>query len=453
VPASSDVVAWTTSLSQETAWTLDEHRLNGTPLLPGTAYLDMVVRAFTASVPADAAGPAIILSDVVFAVPLMAPTPHDVRVEFTPEADGHRFAILSRVHGESEWLRHVTGRIGRTDDTPRAIDLAELRDRLPGRALPDVGNPDRMFVLGPRWNCVAALRSSGDERLVELELPGVYHRDLVDHPLHPALLDCSTGALRDPEEPSHVPFVYQRLVMFATLPARGTAHVRRTRATAGVLTGDIDVWDSEGRQAVAVEGFTMRQVDRTFTPEPAGKPAARHRTARSERPASGLADGVGIPARVGCELILTLLSTRARGHVLVRPFQHGRPVPLAERPALTTVLAEAPTAAAVPAPALAGAAAPPDLARPRAPVQQIDPGSDNAGSDNLASRLRELWIESLSVDEFGPDDDFFDLGGNSLSAVELLSRIREEFGVELGIGLLYDAPTPRQLIEFIAAAH
>jgi nonribosomal peptide synthetase DhbF len=39
-----------------------------------------------------------------------------------------------------------------------------------------------------------------------------------------------------------------------------------------------------------------------------------------------------------------------------------------------------------------------------------------------------------------PDDDF-DLGGNSLSAVELMSRIRDSFGIELNIAMIFDAPT------------
>lgn len=45
----------------------------------------------------------------------------------------------------------------------------------------------------------------------------------------------------------------------------------------------------------------------------------------------------------------------------------------------------------------------------------------------------------------GPDDAFFDLGGTSLLAVRLMAQVREQFGAELTIGSLFEAPTPAAL--------
>jgi acyl carrier protein len=55
----------------------------------------------------------------------------------------------------------------------------------------------------------------------------------------------------------------------------------------------------------------------------------------------------------------------------------------------------------------------------------------------LEQRLRTIWAETLGIDVPGLDDDFFDLGGHSLLAVQLMSRVRKEFDVELSLELVY----------------
>ncbi|HST50124.1 amino acid adenylation domain-containing protein [Jatrophihabitans sp.] len=55
-------------------------------------------------------------------------------------------------------------------------------------------------------------------------------------------------------------------------------------------------------------------------------------------------------------------------------------------------------------------------------------------------RLAEVWRRLLEVETIGRTDNFFALGGNSLSAARLMFRIREEFGVELPMGAFYAAP-------------
>jgi acyl carrier protein len=52
-----------------------------------------------------------------------------------------------------------------------------------------------------------------------------------------------------------------------------------------------------------------------------------------------------------------------------------------------------------------------------------------------------LWTAVLDEDDIPRDADFFDLGGNSLTAVQLMSNVRAEFGIELGVVTLFDHST------------
>ncbi|MFI0235788.1 amino acid adenylation domain-containing protein [Streptomyces sp. NPDC016845] len=90
---------------------------------------------------------------------------------------------------------------------------------------------------------------------------------------------------------------------------------------------------------------------------------------------------------------------------------------------------------ALPAPDFTAAAA---GARPTTPRQ------------TLLCRLFEDVLR-LPRDTVGVDANFFDLGGDSLSATRLLARLRAETGTEVPITALFDGPTPAALVERLTA--
>ncbi|HVR98051.1 MAG TPA: condensation domain-containing protein, partial [Thermoanaerobaculia bacterium] len=59
----------------------------------------------------------------------------------------------------------------------------------------------------------------------------------------------------------------------------------------------------------------------------------------------------------------------------------------------------------------------------------------------MESRLAAIWTELLGIEKVGIHDDFFDLGGHSLLATQLVSRMRESFGVELPLRLIFEIST------------
>jgi thioester reductase-like protein len=56
-------------------------------------------------------------------------------------------------------------------------------------------------------------------------------------------------------------------------------------------------------------------------------------------------------------------------------------------------------------------------------------------------RLVQIWRDLLGADRIGVSDNFFDLGGNSLTIVQMAARVREAFGVSIGLKQLFENPT------------
>jgi FkbH-like protein len=81
------------------------------------------------------------------------------------------------------------------------------------------------------------------------------------------------------------------------------------------------------------------------------------------------------------------------------------------------------------------------LAGVMAARQSAAPGrTPLAPRTSLERRLAGIWSEMLGVADCGVEDNFFDLGGHSLLAVQLLSRVRKEFGVDLSLDVVYGGP-------------
>lgn len=69
--------------------------------------------------------------------------------------------------------------------------------------------------------------------------------------------------------------------------------------------------------------------------------------------------------------------------------------------------------------------------------------------NHVEEALSWMWAEVLGVEEVGIHDDFFEIGGHSILASQLVSRLRETFHLELSLRAFFDAPTVAKLTEVI----
>ncbi|MCC6384497.1 MAG: amino acid adenylation domain-containing protein [Bacteroidia bacterium] len=103
---------------------------------------------------------------------------------------------------------------------------------------------------------------------------------------------------------------------------------------------------------------------------------------------------------------------------------------------------------------------------PRTPSGKIDkrslPKPENKRPDlsnpyiepvtELEKILASLWCSLLEIDKAGTEDNFFDLGGNSLLALQMIARLKTEYGYDLQVVRLYQHPTIRGIENVLSGA-
>lgn len=381
-----------TVLSAATHWELDEHRIGGAAVLPGTGMIDLILRAYRRVVPGAAAP--ITLRDVVFLRPLAGDAPMRVRVTFEPEGDGWRVRVLSRPDDPTgpAWQVDAEAVLVSGGPPPRTVDLATLTE---GLAAASAATPPatKAFVFGPRWQNIEQIWEAGDTTVVRLALRAGLTAEAAGYDAHPALMDTGSGIVRRHRTGELlVPFTYRSMTWYAPLP--GQVYSRLRTLAGDDPAADVDFITPEGAVVLTIEGLRMR-------------PAQLADFSGGAEPTHDDGDEEGLKPTDGVRLLLELLASRTPAQVAVVPHDHERPTP--EPPA--PVRSEPTT---------------------RPPVAQSE--------GSVQDRLADIWRLVLGRSQIGPEDDFFELGGDSLMGVALTGRIRDTFGVNMSIGSLFDYP-------------
>lgn len=421
-------------------WLMAEHVVGGRSTLPGTAYVDLLVRALQATPGVDDLA-AVVIEDLVLVAPMLGTTARDVEVALTPDGAGWRAVVTSAEESSDSPVRHAEATLRvRPELVPPVTDLAVLVEGAEPVAPDEPAGDGVGFRFGPRFDCVRDLRQAGDGSgalLGRLALDESFEEDLDETVVHPALLDRAIGLRLSAD--GHVPFSCKRITVYSPVPATVVVRLVTRHRDARRLVVDAWLHDGLGRTVVQLEGLTKLAVPDgaalrgngvpADVPAPAAGSGARSAPA-PRRSASGIGLTSGVSVEEGVRTMLRLLTERAPAQVAVVPAREWTD-PDSASPGGAAPAGETPTAAAVavvpPQEGSAGGAR-------HVPVPDTSPV---AGQD-----LAVLWQEALGVPAVGPDDDFFELGGDSLTAVQLVSRLQDAFGTAISVADLFDRPTP-----------
>ncbi|WP_203721046.1 type I polyketide synthase, partial [Paractinoplanes brasiliensis] len=256
--AGGDGVVLTGRLSLAAQPWLADHAVGGSVLLPGTAFVEMVVWA------ADQVGFPVV-DELLLRTPLVIPDHGGVQVQVwvgEPEESGRRpVNVYSRPEqGNGPWTRHATAVLGsRAEPAPAPITTWPPADAEPV----DLAGAYRQLELrgyeyGPLFRGLTGLWRGRDGRWwVEtalLEAPGAFtlHPALLDAVLHGALVEAMAPA---PGEGPRLPFVWTGVQVHAA-----AATALRTRLD---VRGDrmrLEAFDQTGQPVVSVGEVTLRSA-------------------------------------------------------------------------------------------------------------------------------------------------------------------------------------------------
>ena len=97
------------TLGPRSHWVLTDHTIGHSPVLPGTASVDLIHAAFAATVGGDV----VEISDLVFLGPVTVPDPRELRVMLVADGDGYQVTVATAPvkMGSRDWTQHVKARV------------------------------------------------------------------------------------------------------------------------------------------------------------------------------------------------------------------------------------------------------------------------------------------------------------------------------------------------------
>ncbi|MFE2540070.1 SDR family NAD(P)-dependent oxidoreductase [Actinacidiphila glaucinigra] len=264
--ADADGLLLTGRLSLDTHPWLADHAVSGTVLLPGTAFVELAVRA------GDQVGCGL-LEDLTLEAPLVLPEDGGAELQISvgaPDESGRRpvafHSRADRADDDEPWVRHATAVLGERAEEPafewaawppagaEPVAIDGLYEALAGAG----------FEYGPLFQGLRGVWRRGEDVFAEVTLgeeaePGAEHFGL-----HPALLDgalhaIGVGGLVDDTGQGRLPFAWSGVAVHAV----GAAELRVRLSRAGRDAVALEVADAEGAPVASVRSLALR----TFSPE------------------------------------------------------------------------------------------------------------------------------------------------------------------------------------------
>jgi acyl transferase domain-containing protein/acyl carrier protein len=255
---------FTTSLSCETHWELQEHRVGGRPVLVGVAYIEIVREIMQRYYRINT----FEIKNVIFTLPFSLNDNEikDLQVIVNHLNNEYSFSALSKDSSNEEWEEHFKAIVYPLEirDEQKRQEINEITNNLSRLDSVSQGEMEEGFIkVGPRWDCVKEIFVGENKFFALIEIPEPYENDLKSYQLHPALLDWAVNiAIRRVEKGSYLPFSFGTFRLNGKMPKKFYSYLNvKNIDKDNTVTFDIELMDLDGRVFADIKDYVIKKVD------------------------------------------------------------------------------------------------------------------------------------------------------------------------------------------------
>lgn len=408
-------------------WVISDHKLLGFPTLVGTAYINILFKLFGNVLPDRF----IILENLLFLSPLIFLENNKKVLKFSKNNSDfiftHYDSFTFSTQKESQLLKGQIEFIEKT--TRERVDINSIIKNMHPSVLDPQDwtifkwNSITMLEFSARWRSTKSLYTGNNEWLAFLQLPKNFYDDLSNFPLHPAMIDVATAfCVKCITNEFYLPFYYRKItILTQELPTSIYSYAKMKESPQGeVIILDILITDKEGNPVIDIEGFTLKKVTKEII--------------------------------ASFQKQLTIMEKDSVNPFDIQPKEgidaFNRAIGLD-----TTELAIYPGDLDV---LIAEAISEQDNSKPKLVMHQRGNISTEyiAPSNKIEEALAEIWQSTLGINKVGILDNFIELGGNSLIAIQIVSSINGFFKNDYTVNKFYNdltiESTGKRIVEELA---
>jgi len=458
-------------------WVLNEHKIaeSGKGLVPGVTYLEMTrqaIESFTGK-SISKENTTLEIYDVYFLNPLIVgddekrETQFIIKKQIEEEDVFFDFYVQSRANNkDTNWDKHAVGKVRWSESKEKyshhIIDeiigdwvSQDIKVTRSTSDIQDNKTQGRLLVFGPRWMSLRRIQLGEKQGLATLSLNNEFANDLEFFKLHPALLDSSTGLLfNHVGKSAYIPFSYKQLIMRAPLKQKIYAYCRVVEEGKTTqkesLKFDVNIMDEHGNELVRVKEFTMLQVTEDILGKVQEKAILSqllelpnsHLVKKEENNLlkNGILPSEGLEA-LNRILARVLTAEEPISQVVVSTSDLESRITLQQVPTKMKNVDESTNEDSLNTTANKKNT----VLHPRPVISSIYVSPKN----ETEQRITELWQKILGLEIVGVNDDFFELGGDSLNVVQLNNELKKIFNREIPVAVMFRYQTIRTFAQYL----